>query len=62
MKNDKIKFKNKCTTIAETVDKIISYINNDFKIESDLKDFYDSFNFKTSNNSNEFIDYLIKMK
>ena len=62
MKNDKIKFKNKCNTIEETVDKIISYINNDFKIEPDLKDFYDSFNFKTSNNSNEFIDYLINME
>ena len=62
MKNDKIKFKNKCNTIEETVNKIISYINNDFKIESDLQEFYDNFNFKTNNNSNEFIEYLINME
>ena len=62
MKNDKIKFKNKCETLEETVDKIIKYINNDFKLESDLEKFYKSFNFKIQNNSNEFIDYLINLE
>ena len=62
MKNGKIQFKNKFDTVEETVEKIISYIENDYKIEPDLKEFYDSFNFKIKNNTNEFIDYLIKLK
>jgi CDP-glycerol glycerophosphotransferase (TagB/SpsB family) len=62
MKSGKIEFKNKCNTINETVDKIISYIDNNFKLEPDLKKFYDSFNFKIKNNTNEFIDYLINLK
>ena len=61
MNLDKIKFKNKCKSIEETVNKIVNYINNDFKLEPDLKKFYDSFNFKITNNSNEFIDYLINL-
>ena len=62
MKNDVINFKNKCKTIGETIDKIVNYINNDFKLEPDLKKFYDSFNFKIQNNTNEFIEYLINSK
>ena len=62
MKNDVITFKNKCKTIGETIDKIVNYINNDFKLEPDLKKFYDSFNFKIQNNTNEFIEYLINSK
>ena len=61
MKNDVIKFKNKCITIEETIDRIIKYINNDYKLEPDLKKFYDSFNFKIENNTNEFIEYLINL-
>ena len=62
MVNGKIEFKNKCDSIEKTVDKIISYIENNFTIEPELQEFYNSFNFKIQNNSNEFIDYLINLK
>ena len=62
MINGKIEFRNKCFTLNETVDKVIYYIENKFTIEPELKEFYDSFHFKTQNNTNEFIDYLINMK
>ena len=62
MKTGKISFKNKCDTIEETVDKIIKYIKNGFKLEPDLQEFYSQFNFKAHNNTNEFIDYLIHLK
>ena len=62
MKSGKIEFKNKCNTVEETIDKIIYYIENNYKLEPELKKFYDSFNFKTENNTNEFIDYLINLK
>ncbi len=62
MKIGKIKFKNKCNTIKETVNMIIKYINNNFKIEPDLKEFYKIFNFKTNNNSIEFVEYLTNLK
>ena len=58
----RIKFKNKCNTIKETVNMIIKYINNNFEIEPDLKEFYKSFNFKTNNNSIEFVEYLTNLK
>jgi CDP-glycerol glycerophosphotransferase (TagB/SpsB family) len=56
-----ITFANKCKSVKQTVAKIISYINNNFQLEPKLKDFYKSFNFKTKNNTNEFIDYLINL-
>ena len=62
MKIGRIKFKNKCNTIKETVNMIIKYINNNFEIEPDLKEFYKSFNFKTNNNSIEFVEYLTNLK
>ena len=62
MVSGKIEFRNKFFTLNETVDKVIYYIENKFKIEPELKEFYNSFHFKTKNNSNEFIDYLINLK
>ena len=62
MINGKIKFKNKCFSIKETVNKVISFIENIFEIEPELKKFYDKFHFKINNNTNEFIDYLIHLK
>ena len=61
-KKGKIKFANKCNSVEKTVEKIINYINNNFELEPNLKEFYKKFNFKTTNNTNEFIDYLINMK
>ena len=60
-KKGKIQFANKCKDKKETVKKIIEYINNDFQLEPKLKKFYKNFNFKTSNNTNKFIDYLIHL-
>jgi len=60
-KKGKIQFANKFKNVKETVKKIIEYINNDFQLDPKLKQFYKSFNFKTTNNTNEFIDYLINL-
>ena len=58
MKNGTINFENKYFNINETINKIIYYINNNFKLEPKLIKFYESFGFKTGNNINKFIDYL----
>ena len=60
-KKGKIQFANKFKNVKETVKKIIEYINNNFQLDPKLKQFYKSFNFKTTNNTNEFIDYLINL-
>ena len=62
MKNDKIKFKNIFHNTKETINKILYYIKNDFKLEDGMKKFYKKFGFKYGNNTNEFVDYLINMK
>ena len=61
MKNDKIKFENKLFNINDVINKIIYYIKNKFTLEKKLKNFYDSFEFKTGNNINKFIKYLKKL-
>lgn len=58
MKNGTIEFENKYFEINETINKIIYYINNNFKLEPKLEDFYDSFNIKKTNSINQFINYL----
>ena len=58
LKEGKIDFMNKYFTVNQTVDKIISYINNNFKIENELFDFYQSFNLTCGNNTSKFINYL----
>ena len=62
MKSGRIQFKNKANTINETVDKIIYYINKDFKLEPELKQFYNEFNFTYGNNTKQFMDYLLHME
>ena len=62
MINGKIPFENKFLELNETINKIIYYINNNFRIEKKLKKFYDSFGFKVGNNINKFINYLQKLK
>ena len=59
LKNGTIGFENKYFQLNETVNKIIYYIKNDFKLEKRLKKFYDSFTFKCGNNTIRFINYLI---
>ena len=58
MNNGTIYFENKYFNINETINKIIYYINNNFTIEPELENFYNSFEFKSENNINKFIDYL----
>ena len=58
MKNRTIYFENIFFNIKESINKIIYYINNNFTIEPNLVKFYDSFQFKSGNNINKFIDYL----
>ena len=62
LKNGTLYFKNKFFTINETINKIIYYINNDFKIESYLKKFYDDFDFNCKNNTKSLINHLINIK
>ena len=58
MKNGSIEFENKYFEINETVNKIIYYINNNFKLEPKLEDFYKSFQLKNIDFINKFINYL----
>ena len=62
MKNDTILFENKFFSIQDTINKIIYYINNNFKLESKMKEFYDSFQFIKGDNINKFINYLNNLK
>ena len=59
LKNGTIAFENKFFKVDETVNKIIYYIKNNFKLEPKLKSFYDSFEFNCKNNTKTFINYLI---
>ena len=58
LKNGTIEFMNKYFDVNETVNKIIYYINNNFKLEPKLQKFYDSFQFKSGHYINKFIRYL----
>ena len=58
LKDGTIYFMNKFFDINKVVDKIIYYINNDFALEQNLTDFYNSFNLKCGNNTMKFINYL----
>ena len=58
MMEGKIKIENKCSSIEETVDKIIYYINNNFSLDEKLEQFYQNFNLTAGNNVQTFIDYL----
>ena len=62
LKNGTIYFENKYFYINETVNKINYYINNNFKLDSKLKIFYDSFGFKIQNSIDKFIYYLKNLK
>ena len=57
--NGTIKFENQFYNTKDVVDKIIFYINNNFKLEQKLQKFFDSFEFKCEkNNIQIFIDYI----
>jgi len=56
-----INFENRFFNIEEAVTKIIYYINNQFELEPKLKKFYQSFQLKSNNNTQNFINYLINL-
>ena len=58
LKDGTIDFMNKYFDINKAVDKILYYINNNFNIEQNLKEFYRSFNLTCRNNTMQFINYL----
>ena len=58
LKEGSIDFMNKYFSINQVVDKIIYYINNNFKVEKDINDFYKSFNLTCGNNTIKFINSL----
>ena len=58
MKNGSIYFENKYFSINDKVNKINYYINNNFTLDTKLKQFYDSFGFKRENSLNKLIYYL----
>ena len=62
LKEDSIQFMNKFFDINQVVDKIIYYINNEFKLENNLIEFYRSFNLSCGNNTMKFINYLENLK
>ena len=53
-------FENVYFDINETVNKIIYYIDNGFKLDRNLSKFYDEFNFPNQT-LKDFIDYLLKL-
>ena len=55
------KFKNIYFDIKSTVNRINYYIDNDFKLDRKMVEFYDEFNFKNGPIINEFINYILKL-
>ena len=62
LKNGTLYFENKFFDVNSTVEKINYYIKNNFTIEKNLMDFYDSFELEQSSNINNFINYLLNLK
>ena len=58
MEEGKFLVENKCNNVNQTVERIIFYINNNFKLDSKLVNYYNIFGLKTSNNIDKFIKYL----
>ena len=63
IKIGKIYFVNKLNSTYQVINKIIYYINNNFKLEDNLKEYYDSFEFKCGKNiTHSFIKYIENLK
>ena len=57
LKNGSI-FKNRFFKLKDAINKIIYYINNNFELESEMKQFYKYINLKNGRNIDNFIKYL----
>lgn len=54
-------FENVFFDINSTINEIVNYIHNNFKLNIKLKKFYDDFNFKNGSIIDELIDYTLKI-
>ena len=59
--SNKFQFENVFFDINSTINKIIYYIDNQFKLDRNLSKFYEEFNFKNES-INDFINYLLLIK
>ena len=62
MYQKKYKVENLFYNVRETVDKMISYIDNNFTIDKKLEKYFELFGIKKGNNIDAFIDYLTNLK
>ena len=62
MKEGIIPFRNKYFNVKKAVNKIIYYINNNYKLEKKLQQFYNYFGFLKKNSTQQFINYIKYMK
>ena len=58
--SNEFQFENVFFDINKTVNKIIYYIDNEFKLDDNLLRFYEEFNFPNET-LNDFINYLLKL-
>ena len=58
LKNGTLFFQNLLFELNEIIQKIIYYININFDLDNNLIKFYDSFEFKKGNNTDNFINYI----
>ena len=58
MKNGTLEFENQFFNINLVINKIIFYLNNNFKLDEKLKIFYDNLQLTQKNNIYEFINYI----
>ena len=58
LKNGTIYFENKFFNLTEVINKIIYYIDTNFILDSQLVKFYDIFQLRKGNNTNDFIRYI----
>ena len=61
-KNGTSYFENMFFDLEEAVDKVIYYIQRDFKLDEKLIKFYEKFGLNTTNNTKTFIEYLKNLK
>ena len=61
LRNGNIKFLNRFFNVNDTINKIIYYIVNKFKLETNMQIFYKNFNLETYNNTKNFIEYLLNL-
>ena len=61
MKNGTIKFENKYLDINEAINKVIYYIDNNFKLDTQLKLFYDNLGIKSDNNLDRFVQEITNL-